>query len=134
MKKIILLAAVLLGLGAANASAYSHSVVNKSKYTIRFWVNYKACSNDSWDLKPGQTVTWRSGACCISDAHSKGAFGASGVNRPHQLNDGEEFGRQIFDMIGMGGFFRLLCGNSNWATDAEWLDDDNYGLVHLQRI
>lgn len=137
MKALILCAVILAGMGVGNASAYSHSVVNRSQYPMRFWVNYKACSNDTWDLKPGQTLTWRSGLCCISDIHAKAEFASGGTgNKPRMPGQAEDFfGRQIFDYIGMGGFFYLICGNSNWRLTGEPADQDgNHAVVHLQRL
>ena len=137
MNRLILSLILLAGIGAGNASAYSHSVVNRSKYTMRFWVNYKACSNDTWDVKPGQTLVWRSGLCCISDIHAKAEFGSGGTGNKPRIPDGAEdfFGRQVFDMIGMGGFFYLICQNSNWRLDGEPADQDgNPAVVSLQKL
>lgn len=131
-----LLAAALLLLSAGRASAYSHSVVNSSPYKMRFQVNYKACSNDTWELKPGETVTWRSGLCCISTLNGKADFASHGINKPRTPGAAEDFwGKQVFDLIGMGSFFNILCTNTNWKLTADAPDTDgNAGFVHLQRL
>lgn len=134
-----LLAATALGLSlfsAGTASAYSHSVVNSSPYTMRFQVNYKACSNDTWILKPGELVTWRSGLCCISSLSGKADFASDSINRPRTPGAAEDFwGKQVFDMIGMGSFFNILCTNTNWKLTGDAPDTDgNAGVVHLERL
>lgn len=141
MKNSILAAAALLGLSlmtAGNASAYSHSMVNRSPFKMRFQVNYKACSNDTWELKPGELITWRSGLCCISSLSAKADFpyGSTRINKPRVPGDAEHYlGQQIFDMIGMGSFFNILCSNTNWALTAEAPDTDgNAGFVHMHKL
>ena len=125
MRTLLLCAALLAVLGARDAAAYSHSAVNKSKYTIHFWVNYKACSNDSWDLKPGQTVTWRSGLCCISSINVKTPFNSGRLDKPRI--PGQLEGQELARYIGFDGFYHLLCQNTNWRLDAEPADQDGNG-------
>lgn len=118
--------ALLLGL-ASSAAAYSHSFTNRSPVTVRFWVNYAACSNDSWYVKPGQVITWRSGACCITDVNVQGQRGTesavSGVKIP---------GYKSWPSI---QWPMMTCRNSNWSYDSkkavnnyELLDPQDYAI------
>lgn len=68
MNKLLFAALVLTfaALGAGRAEAYSHSLVNRWITPVKVRVSYLACSTDTFELKPGQTVTYRSGACCIT--------------------------------------------------------------------
>jgi len=121
--KFALLAVLCL---AGNASAYSHSVKNASKETIRFWVNYKACSNDSWILKPGQLVTWRSGWCCITTANAQ-LDGERTGTQGGSKNHGEDFVRQIT-------FSDITCGNTNWSVDGEKSGTDDRVPLQIKRL
>lgn len=114
-----LFALLALVLSAGSAQAYSHSFVNKSPVTVHFWVNYVMCSNDSWDVKPGETITWRSGMCCMKTPQARIGETAAGV----QLEAARLAG-WIAGSVATGGFnlFDLTyCGNTNWrlGTDAK---------------
>jgi len=127
MKNSILLAALLLGLGAGSASAYSHSVKNIGQVTVRFWVNYKACSNDSWDIKPGQTITWRSGLCCITEA--KAAMDGTGARH---VGSAQSFGSFISEpIVGISA-----CANTNWTVlgDKGGSDKDDFAHLVIKRL
>jgi hypothetical protein len=107
--KTLSVLALLLGL-AASASAYSHSFTNNSPVTVRFWVNYAACSNDTWYVKPGQVITWRSGLCCINDINVQGQRGT-------------EMGAANVTIPGYKGWPEInwpfiACYNTNWAYDS----------------
>jgi hypothetical protein len=115
--------ALLLSL-ASSASAYSHSFTNRSPVTVRFWVNYTACSNDTWYVKPGQVITWRSGLCCISDVNVQGQRGTetsvAGVNIP-----------------GGGGWPSMrwpmmACRNSNWVYDSSKNGHSSASMINPQ--
>ena len=73
MKKIRLALCVLalLALPISHASAFSHSFSNETDHTVYFLVDYTACPSDSWDVKAGETITWRSGLCCIKATSAK---------------------------------------------------------------
>jgi len=89
-----IVAALALVLLPNVALAYSHSFTNNAKKTaIKVWVNYRACKNDTWTLKPGQVVTWRSGGCCISEVHAQ--IGSKKVDK----------------------YFSAICRNTNWAVE-----------------
>ncbi|MDP3543705.1 MAG: hypothetical protein Q8T11_14650 [Elusimicrobiota bacterium] len=113
MKRSILAVAVLL-LTAVNASAYSHSFKNNGNATVRFWVNYKACSNDTWEaVKPGETITWRSGLCCISQVvvqHVGSDYAArtDGVPRGEASALGDDILKPAF-------LNDIICRNTNWS-------------------
>jgi hypothetical protein len=97
MKIFMIPLALSLVMAAGSAQAFSHSVKNISRVTIKFWVNYSVCSNDSFTLKPGELVTWRAGLCCLRTGNAQigktiQTAGAS-LNKP------------------------TLCGNSNWVVD-----------------
>lgn len=112
-----LLAAVFLSAAATNASAYSHSFVNRLKHPVHFWVNYAACSNDSWTVQPGQTITWRSGLCCISSAN------AVDPRKPEERSGtqkNEFFGSEdgYYAVSWMAGEFPgAICRNTNWSLE-----------------
>ncbi len=124
--KIMSIVAVLLALAAGNASAYSHSFANKSKFPVRFWVNYYACSNDTWaTVKPGQTITWRSGLCCIKNTNvsanaepNKSVTTGSGVtiDKP-----GKDVGQAVTAVVIAPFSFieASMCYNTNWAVTSE---------------
>jgi hypothetical protein len=115
----LILALVLVSMTAGRAQAYSHSFVNKLKSPVRFWVNYVACSNDTWEtVKPGQTITWRSGLCCIKNTNVGDASGKSiRKDRPDiPMNMGSvETG--IFDSISLPWSLAdaAQCHNTNWG-------------------
>lgn len=103
--------ALLLGL-AASASAYSHSFTNRSPVTVRLWVNYAACSNDTWPaVKPGQVVTWRSGLCCISEVKVQGQRGTEGDAARLNIPGYKDWPAISWPI--------MTCRNSNWAYDSK---------------
>jgi hypothetical protein len=110
--KNILIALALTLAAAAPAAAYSHSFTNRAPVTVRFWANYAGCSNDSWAaVKPGETITWRSGLCCISEVKVQG-------------NRGTETGYWRETIPGYKGWpamnwpLALVCRNTNWSYDS----------------
>ena len=108
MKGIILAVAAVV-LSAVNASAYSHSYKNNGSKPVRFWVNYKHCSNDTWpEVKPGETITWRSGLCCISEV-AVGGIRAYGDPRGAASATFDDF-------LKMQGLEGIICKNTNWES------------------
>lgn len=127
MKNSIMLAAVLLGLGAGSASAYSHSVKNTGNVTVHFWINYKACSNDSWDIKPGETITWRSGWCCITEARA-----SMDDVKSRRVGSSQAFGSLAAEpFVGT-----VACSNTNWtvAGDKGGADKDDFAHIKIERL
>ncbi|MEK7233041.1 MAG: hypothetical protein AAB268_04445 [Elusimicrobiota bacterium] len=115
MKKIRLALCVLalLALPISHASAFSHSFSNETDHTVYFLVDYTACPSDSWDVKAGETITWRSGLCCIKATSAK-------------IDNSTEQGRQGVVAIGswtgtligrMPSSGPPVCGRSNWKID-----------------
>jgi hypothetical protein len=100
MKRPLLLALALCSAPISRAAAYSHSFTNQTNKTIRVWFNYAACSNDTFTVKPGEVVTWRSGLCCMTTANAS--------------IDGKTLSK-----AGMDGVQKFLdeapkCINTNW--------------------
>lgn len=121
MRLLIALAAVLFLSGGAQA--YSHSFVNKGKNTVHFWMNYKMCSNDSWDVKPGETITWRSGLCCALTPKIE-------LGGKEYAGHDPEKGKPTVPMVGPGGTVypaggaTTYCNNTNWKY--EWRNNNHY--------
>lgn len=110
-------------LAATNASAYSHSFVNRAGAPVRFWVNYIGCSNDTWTVKPGQTITWRSGLCCIKNVNAGEVAGGGGksvrTDRPDIPMRTGSVDTAIFDIITSPWSLAeaAQCHNTNWALN-----------------
>lgn len=114
---IVSIFAFLLGL-ASPAAAYSHSFTNQSKLPVRFWVNYASCSNDSWpSVQPGQTVTWRSGLCCISGVKVEPPAGVRGSGSKGGGTDAAAWVGSLGTVLTGGVIgYGLQCGNTNWRA------------------
>lgn len=99
MGKLIPAALVLAfaALGASRAEAYSHGLISQAHTKVHVRIVYVLCSSDTFDLKPGQVVTYRSGACCIERVqfYNQSNFMSDGTPRRWE----QEFG--------------MLCKNTN---------------------
>lgn len=109
------LAVVVLLASVANASAYSHSFLNKSKYTVYFWMNYASCSNDSWTVKPGETITWRSGLCCGYTPSMK--LGDKTIGGPEVKPHSPVVVTPGGPII--SGSVEMFCKNTNWRFETD---------------
>src|SRR4051812_24082718 len=114
MLKTLLAAGLLCAAAVTDASAYSHSFKNNLKHRVHFWVNYAACSNDSWTVQPGETITWRSGLCCISSANSVDPRKPE-ERTPTERNEFHGSEAAYYSLSWMEGQFPgAICRNTNW--------------------
>jgi hypothetical protein len=50
---------------AAESTAPEHAFRNETDADVRLAVDYVSCDTDSWQVKAGQAVSWRTGFCCV---------------------------------------------------------------------
>lgn len=83
---------------ASESTAPEHSFQNATDADVRLAVDYISCDGDSWQVKAGQAVTWRSGFCCVSAIKV------------------QEKGKPALDASILDARAAELCGASKWSV------------------
>ncbi len=71
MKKILMLGVIGLLVSVYDISAYTHKVINRTKYPVIANIEYVVCKNDEKTLQPGETWDNNGKLCIVSKVTAK---------------------------------------------------------------